>query len=118
MNAMLWFADRWWWFPGAQIDSESEFEWRGDGKLRLHDGGGNVVEGTELMEPEMEQLAREALLADVLEVGAARLRSEEGWDEGTTADVLSEILHVYPQHAKKALALAPVVEESLKRGRA
>ena len=32
MNAMLWFSDRWWWFPGARIGADSwEFEWR-DGK--------------------------------------------------------------------------------------
>ena len=28
MDEMLWFADRWWWFPGAQNCAESEFEWR------------------------------------------------------------------------------------------
>jgi hypothetical protein len=27
-------------------------------------------------------------------------------DEGTTGDVLREILHVYPEHVKKALGLA------------
>lgn len=27
-DAMLWFADRWWWFPGSRIGAESEFEWR------------------------------------------------------------------------------------------
>jgi hypothetical protein len=26
----------------------------------------------------------------------ARLRTGQGWDEGTTGDVLREILHVYP----------------------
>jgi hypothetical protein len=29
---MLWFADRSWWFPGAQIGAESEFEWK-NGRL-------------------------------------------------------------------------------------
>ena len=53
-----------------------------------------------------EQLIRELRLAGVLELAEARLRSGEGWDEGTTTDVLNEILHVFPGHAKKALALA------------
>ena len=53
-----------------------------------------------------EQLFRELELAGVLELVSARLRSGKGWDEGTTGDVLREILHVYPAHAKKALALA------------
>ena len=44
-----------------------------------------------------EQLFRELQLADVLELVAARLRSGQGWDEGTTGDVLREILHVYPE---------------------
>lgn len=45
-------------------------------------------------------------MAGVLEFGATKLRSCEGWEEGTTGDVLREILHVYPAHVKKALALA------------
>jgi hypothetical protein len=53
-----------------------------------------------------EQLFRELQLAGVLELAAARLRSGQGWDEGTTGDVLREILHVYPAHVKKALAMA------------
>jgi len=44
-----------------------------------------------------EQLFRELQLAGVLEVAAARLRSGQGWDEGTTGDVLREIQHVYPR---------------------
>jgi hypothetical protein len=44
-----------------------------------------------------EQLFREIQLADVLELAAAKLRSGRGWDEGTTGDVLREILHVYPR---------------------
>lgn len=53
-----------------------------------------------------EQVHRELGLASVLELGAAKLRSGQGWDEGTTGDVLREILHVYPAHGKKALGLA------------
>src|ERR1019366_7512741 len=43
-----------------------------------------------------EQVHRELRLAGVLELAAARLRSGQGWNEGTTGDVLREILHVYP----------------------
>jgi hypothetical protein len=107
-NGMMISIDgRSWRFPGAQIDEGSwEIEWRGDGKLYLLDGVGNVVEGRELSEAEVEQLSREMLLADVLELAAAKLRSGEGWDEGTTGDVLGEILNAHPAHVKKALALA------------
>ena len=41
-------------FLGAQIDGDSwEGEWRSDGKLRLHDSIGNVVEGLEVDNPEV-----------------------------------------------------------------
>jgi len=53
-----------------------------------------------------EQLFRKLQLADILELAVARLRSGEGWNEGTTGDVLNEILHTFPEHTKKALALA------------
>ena len=104
MDAMLWFVDRWWWFPTASTDLYSaEFEWRDD-RLYLLEPDGSAVEGNQLSETEVEQLTREELLADVLELAAAKLRSGEGWDEGTTGDVLGEILHAYPKHVK-ALAL-------------
>jgi hypothetical protein len=48
----------------------------------------------------------ELQLAGVLEAAATRPRTGRGWDEGTTGDVLREILHVYPEQVKKALALA------------
>jgi len=100
-------SGRWWSFPGAQIGTDSwEIEWGNDGKLRLHDGVGSVVEGTELTDAEIAQLTRENLLADVLELASAKLRSGVGWDAATTADVIDEVLHSYPQHVKKALALA------------
>lgn len=38
-------------------------------------------------------------MADVLDLAASKLRSGEGWDEGTTGDVLREVLHAYPNHA-------------------
>jgi len=56
-----------------------------------------------------EQLFRELQLATVLEAAAASLRSGEGWQESTTVDVFNEILHVYPAHVKKALAMALLV---------
>lgn len=52
-----------------------------------------------------EQVSRELQLAGVLEAAATRLRTGQGWDEGTTGDVLREILHVYAAHVKKALAI-------------
>jgi hypothetical protein len=53
-----------------------------------------------------EQLFRELQLASVLEAAAASLRSGEGWQESTTIDVFNEILHIYPSHVKRALAMA------------
>jgi len=91
---MISIGGRWWCFPGALIETDSwEVEWRGDGRLYLHDDVGNVVEGHELSEAEVEQLSREMLLADVLEAAAAKLRSGEGWEGATTKDVLNEIEH-------------------------
>src|SRR5271157_1469081 len=43
-----------------------------------------------------EQVSRELQLAAVLEAAATRLRTGQGWDEGTTGDIFREILHVYP----------------------
>jgi hypothetical protein len=42
-QAMLWFADRWLWFPGAQIGADSEFEWR-DNRVYLLEPDGSAVE--------------------------------------------------------------------------
>jgi len=93
-DGMISVSGRWWSFPGAQIDGDSwEGEWRSDGRLRLRDSIGNMVEGTELSEAEIEQMFREELLADVLEAAAAKLRSGEGWEDATTKDVLNEIEH-------------------------
>lgn len=92
-DGMISISGRWWSFPGSQIASDSEFEWRDD-KVYLNDSIGNVVEGRELSEAEIEQMFRETLLSDVLELAAAKLRSGEGWDKGTTRDVLNEIEHV------------------------
>jgi len=45
MDAMLWFANRWWWFPTASTSLDSaEFEWRSDRVFLLALDGG-AVEG-------------------------------------------------------------------------
>lgn len=44
MHEMLWFAGRWWWFPGARVGEESEFEWRDD-RVCLLEPDGTAVEG-------------------------------------------------------------------------
>jgi hypothetical protein len=38
-----------------------------------------------------------------------RLRTGQDWDEAMSGDVLREILHVYPAHVKKVIALALLV---------
>ena len=43
-DAMLGFGGHWWWFPGAQIDTESEFEWR-DNRVFLLQPDSPAVEG-------------------------------------------------------------------------
>jgi len=58
-----------------------------------------------------EQLFRELELAGVLEIAAAKLRSGQGWDEGTTGDVLRDVSHVYSEHVKRALAMALLAGE-------
>ena len=98
---MLQLGERWWLFAGAQIDIDSEFELHQDGQLILHDAAGNLVKGNELSDAQIEQLARDELLADVLELAVAKLRSGEGWGEGTISDVLLEILHVYPANERR-----------------
>ena len=44
MDTMLLFADRWWWFPGARISEESEFEWK-DNRAYLLQVDGSAIEG-------------------------------------------------------------------------
>lgn len=44
MDELLWFAGRWWWFPGARIGAESEFEWR-NSRAYLLEPDGSAVEG-------------------------------------------------------------------------
>ena len=47
----------------------------GDYGVYLLEADGSAVEGRELSEAEIEQVSRETLLADVLELAAAKLRS-------------------------------------------
>ncbi len=44
MDELLWFAGRWWWFPGARIGAESEFEWR-NSRAYLLEPDGSAEEG-------------------------------------------------------------------------
>jgi len=62
--------------------------------------------GNAYLSGQTDQLFRELKLASVLELAVGRLRSGQGWDKGTTGDVLGEILHAYSEHVKKALGLA------------
>jgi len=106
-DGMIGIGGRWWRFPGAKIDTGL---WEGElgshEAMLLHDGDGAVIEGVELSEAEIEQMSREMLLADLLELAVGKLRTGKGWDEGTTGDVFREILNVYPDHGKKAIGLA------------
>ena len=44
----IWFANRWWWFPGAWISEESEFEWKNH-RVYLLEPHGSAVEGIVLV---------------------------------------------------------------------
>jgi hypothetical protein len=44
MREMVWFAGRWWWFPGRQITAESQFEWK-NGRAYLLKPDGSAIEG-------------------------------------------------------------------------
>jgi hypothetical protein len=44
MDQQFWFAGYWWWFPGARIGAESEFEWR-NSRVYLLESDGSAVEG-------------------------------------------------------------------------
>jgi hypothetical protein len=41
---MVCVVGHWWWFPGAQIGAESEFEWR-DNRVYLLEPDGTAREG-------------------------------------------------------------------------
>lgn len=97
-----------WRFPGAQIETDSwEVECRGYGKLYLHDGAGNVVEGTEVDNPELlavvplptpeEQRRREVMLARVMLVAIDIVLAGDPLGLETAHDLLREVRHAYPE---------------------
>ncbi len=101
-----------WRFPGAQIDGDSwEGECRGYGKLHLHDGAGNVVEGTEVDNPEVlavvplfspeERRRREVLLARLMILMTDHILAGEGLGLETARDLIREVEHVCPELAAK-----------------
>ena len=104
---MISISGRWWSFPGAQIDLRSEFEWR-DGKVYLHDGVGNMVEGTEVDNPEVlavvlpspeEQRRREIMLARVMLVSIDIILAGDPLGLETARDLMREVRHTYPELA-------------------
>jgi len=101
-------SGRWWSFPGTQIDEGTwEIEWRGDGNLYLHDGVGNVVEGTEVDNPEVlavvplpsaaERRRREVMLARVMLVAIDIVLAGDPLGLETARDLLREVRHAYPE---------------------
>jgi hypothetical protein len=107
-DGMINISGRWWSFPGAQIGTDSwEVECRGYGKLYLHDGAGNVVEGTEVDDPEVlavvplptpeEQRRREVMLARVMLVAIDIVLAGDPLGLETARDFLREVLHAYPE---------------------
>jgi hypothetical protein len=100
-DGMISISGRWWSFPGAQIETDSwEVECRGYGKLYLHDGAGNVVEGTEVEDPEVlavvplpsaaERKRRERLLARLLLLALEMLLSEAHINLGVKIETAKE----------------------------
>lgn len=105
---MISVSGRWWCFPGVRFDTDSwEIEWGNDGKLRLHDGVGNVVEGNELDNSEVlavvplpspeERRRREVLLARLMLLAADIVLSGEPLWLETARDLVREIKHTYPE---------------------
>jgi hypothetical protein len=100
-------SGRWWSFPGAQIETDSwEVECRGYGKLYLHDGVGNVVEGTEVDDPEVlavvlpspeEQRRREVMLARVMLVAIGVVLAGDPLGLETARDLMREVRHAFPE---------------------
>ena len=107
-DRMISISGRWWSFPGAQIDGDSwEGEWRSDGRLYLHDGIGNVVEGTEVDDPEVlaglplptpeEQRRREVMLARVMLVAIDIVLAGDPLGLETARDLSRELRHAFPE---------------------
>jgi len=107
-DGMISIGGRWWCFPGAQIGLDSEFECRGDdGRLYLHDGVGNMVEGVEVDNPEVvavvplpsaaERRRREVMLARVMLVAIDIILAGDPLGLGSARDLSREIRHAYPE---------------------
>ena len=107
-DAKISIDGRWWSFPGAQIETDSwEVECRGYGKLYLHDGVGNVVEGTEVDNPEVlavvplpspeERSRREVLLASLMILMTDHILSGDPLGLETARDLIREVRHCYPE---------------------
>ena len=106
-DGMIGIGGRWWNFPGDQIAPDSEFEWRSDGKLYLHDGVGNTVEGTEVNNPEVlavvplptpeERRCREVLLARLMLVAIDIVLAGDPLGLETARDLSRELRHAYPE---------------------
>ncbi len=112
-DGMINISGRWWSFPGAQIDLHSEFEWCGDGRLYLHDGVGNAVEGTEVNEPKVlgvlaipspeERRSRELLLARLMLVMVDIVLAGDPLGLETARDLSRELRHCYPELLDESL---------------
>jgi hypothetical protein len=102
-DGMISISGRWWSFPGAQIGTNSwEVECRGYGKLYLHDGAGNVVEGTEVvvsLPSSEERRRREVLLARLMILMTDHILAGEGLGLETARDLIREVRHAYPEIA-------------------
>ena len=108
-DGMISISGRWWSFPGAQIETDSwEVECRGYGKLYLHDGVGNVVEGTEVDDPEdiagvsavpppEGRRRREIMLTRVMLLAIDIVLAGEPLGLETARDLLHEVRHACPE---------------------
>jgi hypothetical protein len=113
-DGMINISGRWWSFPGAQIETESwEVECRGYGKLYLHDGVGNVVEGTEVHDSEVlavvpfptpqERRRREVMLARAMLVAIDIVLAGDPLGLETARDLSRELRHTYPELADESV---------------
>jgi len=104
----LMISGRWWSFPGARIDGDSwEGEWCGEGEVYLHDSIGNVVEGTEVDNPEVlaivplpsaaERRRREIMLARAMLVAIDIILAGDPLGLETARDLSRELRHTYPE---------------------
>jgi len=107
-DGMISISGRWWSFPGAQIDGDSwEGERRSDGKVWLRDSIGNMVEGTEVDNPEAlavvplpsaaERRRREVMLARVMLVAIDIILAGDPLSLETARDLIRELRHCYPE---------------------